>query len=76
MTGSYPHAPRRGRAVAAAWIVLRADDRGWQQWHVLALLVMMSLRELDFDKRFLSEGILQLRLYSGPSSVWEKLLGL
>ena len=61
---------------AGAWLVLRADDRGWQQWHIPVLLAMMSLRELDFDKRFLSEGILQLRLYSGPSPIWEKLLGL
>lgn len=61
---------------AGAWVLLGADDRGGRQWHVPVLLAMMGLRELDFDKRFLSEGILQLRLYSGPSPLWEKALGL
>jgi hypothetical protein len=46
------------------------------QWQVWALFVVLSSRELDFDKRFLSEGILQLRLYSGDAPIWEKAVGL
>jgi len=46
------------------------------QWQILALFLLLCSRELDFDKRFLSEGILQLRLYSGDAPYWEKAVGL
>ena len=61
---------------AGLWWVTGADDMRGRQWHIPAILTLMTLRELDFDKRFTSEGVLQLRLYSGPSPLWEKLLGL
>lgn len=61
---------------AAAFRVV--GDRGHARsgWHVPVILVLMALRELDFDKRFTSEGVLQLRLYSGPAPLWEKAVGL
>lgn len=40
------------------------------------ILVLMAMHEMDFDKRFTSEGRMQLRLYSGDSPLWEKTLGL
>ncbi|WP_199261233.1 hypothetical protein [Paracoccus binzhouensis] len=46
-----------------------------RQWHIPAILLLMALRELDFDKRFTSEGLLQLRLYSGAAPLWEKAVG-
>ncbi len=48
---------------------------GPRNWHVAVGLILLAMRELDFDKRFTSEGILQLRLYSGDSPLWEKLVG-
>lgn len=45
------------------------------EWHVPLILILMALRELDFDKRFTSEGILQLRLYTGSAPLWEKAAG-
>lgn len=46
------------------------------QWQLSALFFLLCGRELDFDKRFLSEGILQLRLYSGGAPLWEKVIGI
>ena len=45
------------------------------QWHLPVILVLMTLREFDLDKRLTSEGILQLRLYSGPAPLGEKIAG-
>ncbi|MBJ3761271.1 hypothetical protein ILP92_00705 [Maribius pontilimi] len=46
-----------------------------QTWHVPVGLILLAMRELDFDKRFTSEGVLQLRLYSGDAPMAEKLVG-
>ncbi|MCK0169251.1 hypothetical protein MWU52_16985 [Jannaschia sp. S6380] len=45
------------------------------QWHLPMILLLMCARELDFDKRFLAEGMLQLRLYSGDAPPSHKVLG-
>ncbi|MFY1712005.1 hypothetical protein J3366_11015 [Tritonibacter mobilis] len=46
-----------------------------KHWQIPMLFSLLCARELDFDKRFLSEGILQLRLYSGDAPLWEKAIG-
>lgn len=45
------------------------------RYYFIALFVFFALREMDFDKRFTSVGLLKLRLYTGDSLLWEKLLG-
>lgn len=64
-------------AVAAGvWWYMEADDMQGRQWHLPVILVLMTLRELDFDKRFTSMGLLKLRLYTGTAPLWEKVIGL
>lgn len=46
-----------------------------RHWHLIAILALMGLRELDLDKGITSEGILQLRLYTGSAPWFEKLAG-
>lgn len=62
-------------AAAAFWWIGHRNLTG-SEWHVPVILILMALRELDFDKRFTSEGVLQLRLYTGSSPLWEKAVGL
>ena len=45
------------------------------RWPVVVGFALLGARELDWDKAFLSEGILQLRLYSGDAPFTEKLIG-
>lgn len=45
------------------------------QWHLPVILVLMFLRELDMDKALTTDGVLQLRLYSGPAPLPEKIAG-
>lgn len=59
-----------------AWLMLSPKDEDYRRnWHIPVILALMAMRELDFDKRFTTEGILQLRLYSGPAPLIEKLIG-
>lgn len=60
---------------AVLWWLSRADAGDGRNWHIPMLLTLMGLRELDWDVHFTSSGLLQLRLYSGDSALWEKLLG-
>ncbi len=62
--------------LTAATFLVALVARGWRsRWHLVAVLVLLGLREMDFDKAFLSEGILQLRLYTGDAPIVEKLAG-
>lgn len=61
---------------AASFLWLTSLHGLSQRWHVPTLFLLFGARELDFDKRFLSEGILKARLYSGDSPIFEKLIGL
>ena len=45
-------------------------------WPVPTILVSMSLRELDADKAFTSEGLLGTRILLPDTSVWEKMLAV
>ena len=45
------------------------------RWPIVVGFSLFAARELDWDKAFLSEGILQLRLYSGDAPMGEKLIG-
>lgn len=45
------------------------------QWHLPVILVLMFLREFDMDKALTTEGVLQLRLYTGPAPLLEKIAG-
>ena len=62
-------------AAAAFWWIAHGRLIG-REWHIPVILILMALRELDVDKRFTSEGVLQLRLYTGPSPLWQKAVGL
>lgn len=47
-----------------------------RHWHLLVLLCAMASREMDFDKRFTTLGVLKSRFYIGDSVPWdERLLG-
>ncbi|MBU2956492.1 hypothetical protein Q4511_12300 [Paracoccus sp. 1_MG-2023] len=50
-------------------------QRRWRSWHIAVLLWAATMRELDMDKAYTTEGILQLRLYSGDAPILEKLIG-
>ena len=62
--------------VAAAFWAFRNRGLARREWHIPVILILMALRELDLDKRFTSEGVLQLRLYTGSAPLWEKAAGL
>lgn len=63
-----------GAAILWFWLGVHRLNR--RDWHIPVILLLMGLREMDFDKRFTSEGLLQLRLYSGAAPLWEKALGV
>lgn len=63
-------------SAAVLWWGFDADDMAGRQWHIPVILLLMAMREMDFDKRFTSEGVMQLRLYSGDFPLLEKALGL
>ncbi|TQS73822.1 hypothetical protein ERN12_08915 [Rhodobacteraceae bacterium] len=45
-------------------------------WHIGMVIILMMMRELDFDKRFTADGVLQLRLYSSADNpVYQKVIG-
>lgn len=60
---------------ALSWFVFGVARAMRGQWHIPVILTLMAMREMDFDKRFTSEGVLQLRLYSGGAPLWEKAIG-
>ena len=45
-------------------------------WSVVAILLFMAARELDFDKALTSEGILSTKIFVRDTALWEKLLAL
>ena len=61
--------------LAGAALLYARRMRPGRNWHVPVGLILLAVRELDFDKRFTSEGVLQLRLYSGDNPLWEKAIG-
>lgn len=63
-------------AAASLLIVMAPVAYLRSQWHLPVILVLMALREFDMDKRLTTEGVLQLRLYSGPAPLAEKIAGL
>ena len=58
--------------LAGAAVLAAARRMPW----AAILLALFALRELDYDKRAVSEGILKLRQYTGDAPLWEKALGL
>ena len=63
--------------LAAAVLLVAVMPPGMRrsQWHLPVILVLMFLREFDMDKALTTEGVLQLRLYSGPAPLLEKIAG-
>ena len=57
------------------WFWLGAATHDRRNWHIPLILLLMALREKDFDVRFTSAKLLQFRLYTGDSSLWEKAIG-
>lgn len=60
---------------AGMWFGFGAHRHDHRDWHIPVILILMAMRELDFDKAFTTEGVLQLRLYSGAAPLWEKAIG-
>lgn len=60
---------------AVLWLGLRPDGGDRRNWHIPVIVILMALRELDFDKSLTAEGVLQLRLYTGDAPVLHKLVG-
>jgi hypothetical protein len=52
-----------------------APDRLRTLWAAPAALLLLGAREMDWDKAFLSEGVFQLRLYSGSAPILHKAAG-
>lgn len=46
------------------------------EWQLPLALLLMTLRELDFDKRFTDQGVLKLRYYTAAVPLSEKLVGI
>lgn len=67
-----------GYFVCAFLMLYRGGLRYVRQYHYFFLMVLLfGLRELDFDKRFTSMGLLKARLYtSSDAPAFEKLIGL
>lgn len=75
---------REGHSIEALSVVILVVAAFWsfgnrgitgREWHIPVILILMALRELDIDKRLTSEGVLQLRLYTGTAPLWEKAAG-
>lgn len=60
---------------ALGFAALRPDLAFGRFWHVTVMMLLLTARELDFDKRFTEKGVLQLRLYSGDYPLEQKLIG-
>lgn len=60
----------------AALVFFRAAPRAvWARlFHIPALMILFAMREMDFDKAFTPEGVLQLRLYSGDTALQTKFI--
>ncbi len=56
-------------------VTLRHPDLG-RMWMPPLLLGAMALRELDFDKRFTSEGLLSIKVFTYDTALWEKALSV
>lgn len=62
--------------IAALWLTVHFVRSGqWRIWHTAFLLWAAGMRELDWDKAFTQEGVLQLRLYSGDAPLVQKAIG-
>lgn len=61
---------------AAVGFLALAPDRGFgASWHVPTVLFMLAARELDFDKKFLADGIYRAKLYTRDNPVLHKIIG-
>lgn len=61
--------------VAAGLLLLQIGLRMPARWSALWIVLCFGMRELDFDKRFTSMGLLKSRIYSASDvPVYEKLL--
>jgi len=67
-----------GYFICALVMLYRGGLEFVQRYHYLVILVILfGLRELDFDKRFTTMGILKSRFYTGDTVPFgEKLIGL
>jgi hypothetical protein len=58
-------------SIAVCWF-------GWQlryKWYLVAILLLMGMRELDFHSRFTTMGVFKLRFFSSDAVPWsEKLI--
>ncbi|MBM9594786.1 hypothetical protein [Roseitranquillus sediminis] len=52
--------------------------RGYRRlyWPVPVLILAMAMRELDFDKRFTSEGLLSIKILTYDTLLIEKMIGV
>ncbi|MBE7414608.1 MAG: hypothetical protein HS130_04995 [Deltaproteobacteria bacterium] len=65
-----------GYGLATAYAFLKGGIRFVRtRFYFIALFVFCALRELDFNRRFTSVGLLKLEFYTGHTPLAEKLLG-
>lgn len=60
---------------ALGFAILRPDLAFGRFWHVAVMMLLLTARELDFDKRFTDKGVLQSRLYTGDYPLEQKIIG-
>lgn len=61
-------------ALAGLWIAVPERVAG-RSWHVAAAIALLAMRELDFDKAFLADGVFRAKLYTQDNPLAHKLIG-
>jgi len=76
--GPIESASALGYFLCVAYMLLRGGKYFWKRYaYIVALVTLFGFRELDFDKRFTTMGILKSRFYlSAEVPLLEKLIGL
>ncbi|CTQ49918.1 hypothetical protein [Jannaschia donghaensis] len=65
-----------GLILVTGMMVLRLPSLAFgPEWHLPVITLLLALRELDFDKRFMETGVLKLRLYTGDAPLASKAVG-
>lgn len=60
---------------AAGFLLIWPSRALGDAWHVTLLFLLFAARELDWDKSFTAEGVLQASLYSGDHPISQKIIG-
>lgn len=86
IVGNLPEMHKEGRGIENATVAilvyalvgmwLAVPDRVvGPSWHVAAAIALAAMRELDFDKAFLADGVFRAKLYTQDNPLLHKLIG-